>query len=320
MENSVNYFLKSKKLIEFAKDIAKNGLKQAYLFSSNDKFKNFAFCKILGLVLSCKNQNMCLSCSSCQKILDDNCLDFIVYPKEKSIVVEDVKEIIESSYVLPLENEYKIYVLNNFEEANDASQNKFLKTLEEPPKNVIFLLNTTNSDMILNTIKSRCEKIVLPKFDEDEFKELLRQNNLDFISSVFENCDNELGNYILLLESNFCEDFDFCFEMLKNMKTSSDILKYSSKILKMKNHENFFKALLSILTDCEITKIDENRIKNKSRKEDINLLSQDFSQKAIDEIIKNLIKANKELKFNTSLNLVVDCLLIDILEEKHKWN
>lgn len=320
MEESLNYFLKSEELINFAENIVRRGLKQAYLFSSADKEKNYAFCKILSMLVSCKNKNLCLQCDACQKILNNNSVDLFVYPKNNAIMVDDIKEIVDSSLILPLENEFKIYILNDFDSANIASQNKFLKTLEEPPRNVIFLLNTTKSDMVLDTIKSRCEKIVIPSFDENELKDLLEKNNIEQKSVILENCNNEFGQYVELLNKNFDETFEFCLNMLKNMKSSSDILTYSCQILKFKDLENFFIAMLKIFKDLQRSKIDENMIENKTKKAEILQISQDFSKKALDEIIKNLILANKELNFNTTVSLVIDCLLIDVLEEKHKWN
>ncbi len=127
MEN-LKYFLKSKTLVEFLTKIRNNGIKQAYLFSSLDKDKNYASCIILSLILNCKN-NLCLNCPSCTKIINDNSVDLLVYPKSKTILVDDIEEIIETCNILPLENDYKIYILNNFDEANITSQNKFLKTL-----------------------------------------------------------------------------------------------------------------------------------------------------------------------------------------------
>ncbi|MGN1208325.1 MAG: DNA polymerase III subunit delta' C-terminal domain-containing protein [Christensenellales bacterium] len=320
MESEIKYFLKSKKLMEFAKSLVQKGLKQAYLFTSQDKTKNYAFCKILSLFALCRNKSACLCCDACKKVLDENCLDFFVYPKDKSIVVDDIKEIIESCYVLPLENECKIYVLNRFDEANVSVQNKFLKTLEEPPQNVIFLLNATKSDMVLETIKSRCEKIVIPSFDELELKTLLEENNIEVNQTILENCELEFGNYVNMQSCDFEKDFEFCLSVLTNMKSSSDILKFSSQILKMKNLENFFKAMLSIFRDILVFKTQESKINNKSHSEAIETLSQDFSQKAVCEIINNLIASNKELSFNGAVNLIIDCILIDILEEKHKWN
>lgn len=318
----INYFLKSKSLIEFLNGLKNNGLKQAYLFSSNDKLENYASCEILSLLINCKN-NLCLTCDSCIKILSGNSIDLKIYPKNKenNILVEDIEEIIDSCYVLPFENEYKIYILNDFDKATISSQNKFLKTLEEPPKSVIFLLNSQKPEMILDTIKSRCEKIILPPLKKEEIKDIIITNNIKFDEISLQNCENEIGNYLTLTNTNFSNIFEFCLDMLKNMNLSSEILFYASQILKDKaNLENYFKSLIIIFNDVLRVKYNENQIKNKSKLKDIILLSQKFSEKAVNEILLNIIKYNKALSFNTNENLVVDALLINILEEKHKWN
>ena len=155
MDKYINFFSKSKTLINYLNNIKNKGLKHAYLFNSCDEIKNQTASLLLALIINCENENVCLNCKNCLKILNGNSLDIYTYPKNKSIVVDDIKEIIESAYIKPAELKNKIYILNNFDEANIASQNKFLKTLEEPPNNVIFLLNTTNLDKVLATIKSR---------------------------------------------------------------------------------------------------------------------------------------------------------------------
>lgn len=317
---SFNYFLKSETLINYLTKLKNNGLKQAYLFSSVDKQKNYASCKILSLLINCKN-NLDLTCDNCKKILDNNCVDLLNYPKNKAIVVEDIEEIINSAYILPLENEYKIYILNDFDEANLTSQNKFLKTLEEPPKNVIFMLNSTKTEMVLDTIKSRCEKIILPSLEKTEIEKILTANNVDLDNTVLDNSNGELGVYLQLSNTNFAKTFDYCINLLLNMKSSSDLLEYSTKIIKDKNNlENYFISLLSIFNDILVVKYDETKINNISNIDKIKTLSNSFSEKAVNEIIKNLIQSNKELSFNTNENLVIDTVLINILEEKHKWN
>lgn len=318
MENNINIFFKSKTLLEFANNLKKSGLKQAYLFYSNDQTKNFAFCKMLSMFEFCKTHDCCFNCEKCKKVMDDNCVDFLVYPKNQTLMVDDINEIINSCYVLPLENECKVYVLNNFDQSSVAVQNKFLKTLEEPPKNVIFMLNATKPEMVLETIKSRCEKITLPNFEKEELSVLLE--NRQIISSILENCGGDVGNYLKMEESGFDEDFKFCLNMLKNMKASSQILYYSSQILKTNHIENFFLSMMSIFKDMLIFKTCKSKIVNVSFRQEITDLSEDFSKKAIEEILNNMIKSNKELNFNTQANLVIDCVLIDILEEKHKWN
>lgn len=317
---NLDYFLESQKLIKFLTDIKNYGLKQAYLFSSNDKQKNEASSIIFSLIINCKN-NLCLTCNSCTKILSNNFLDVISYPKNKNINVEDIEEIIDSCYILPLESEYKIYILNNFDEANISSQNKFLKTLEEPPKNVIFILNSTRKNMVLDTIKSRCEIIDLPNFDLDEIKLILQKNNINLDTTIIENSNNELGNYLTLKQNDFANTFDFCLNMLKNLSSSGEILDYASQIGKNKDKlENYFLSLVSLFSDILIVKYDKNKVKNKSKLKDLIILSEKYSEKAINEILKNIILLNKQLLFNTNENLIIDSLLINILEEKHKWN
>ena len=313
----IDYFLKSETLINFLTNLKSKGLKQAYLFTSSDSQKNYLSSIILALIINCKN-NLCLNCSDCLKILNNTSVDLFVYPKNKNILVEDIEEIIESSLVLPLDSEYKIYILNNFDEANISSQNKFLKTLEEPPKNVIFLLNSTNPEKILDTIKSRCTKISLPTMKTKEIKSIIK-NSGEIDEICLNNCDNEIGIYFKLKNSGFSKTFRFCLDMLLNMNSSSDILGYSSKIIKDKdNLENYFKSLISILKDILVFK-NGYEITNKPEIEKIELLSKSFSEKAINEILNKIIDSNKALVFNTNENLVIDYILIEILEEKFKW-
>ena len=321
MKSSIDIFASDKTFKNFLQSLNARGLKQAYIFNSNDKLKNQTACKIISMIANCESESKpCFACSSCIKILNETSLDYFVYPKDKAIVVDDIKEIIDTCYVMPNENKYKIYVLNDFEKANISSQNKFLKTLENPPSNVIFLINTNNLDMVLDTIKSRVQIINLPSFDNDELEKMIKDNSLTFSQEALENCEGELGNYLKLIESPFEEILNFCFELLLNLNSSSEILNYSTKIIKDKaNLENYFIALTSIFKDALTFKFNKKLVKNKSKIDKIEEISQKFSQKAINEILNNLIESNKELNFNTNEMLIIDTILINILEERYKW-
>lgn len=312
-------FLESKTLVNFLINLREKGIKQAYIFSSTDKNKNQASCDIFSLIVSCEGENVpCLNCANCKRILGNNHIDIYHFPKGKSIVVEDIENIIDSCYVLPAENKYKIYILNDFEFANISSQNKFLKTLENPPKDVIFLINTSNLELILDTIKSRCEIINLPRLTSSEIKNILQKENIKVDDFLLEKAAGEIGKYCNLLSNKFKDQYDFCVKMLENMNSSSEILLYSSEILKNKQLENFIVALTLLFEDLLVLKLCPNR----SIQSDNKLLeiSNKFSKRAIDEILKNLLKSNNELFYNTNENLIVDTILINILEEKYKWN
>jgi len=322
MDKLLNYFSKCNSLMAFLQSLKDRGIKHAYLFTSCDELKNEMSCKLFSMLINCENEiKPCFNCKNCLKIKNENSLDVFVYPKNKAIVVEDIKEIVESSHIVPAEFEKKIYILNNFDEANIASQNKFLKTLEEPPKNVVFLLNCKNLNKVLDTIKSRCETISLPQISISEIENVIENTDVELNKIIEENCDNELGNYLLLNEKKIDKTFEFCLNLLKNLKASSEILFYSNKILKDKeNLFNYFYAFYHIFRDMLVGKINVEAIKNKTLKEEIINLSNSFNYNAILNILDNLINLNKSLSFNTNESLVIDNLLINILEEKYKWS
>lgn len=321
MDKYLTYFAKVNSLMSFLKDLKNRGLKQAYLFNSYDRLKNLSTTKLFALMINCEEKNApCFSCPNCKKILSNNSLDVFTYPKSKGIVVEDIKEIIDSCYVSPADFKYKIYILNDFENANIASQNKFLKTLEEPPKDVIFLINTTNLSKVLDTIKSRTLIINIPTINSTELNQVVENTDLTINEIIKENSDNELGNFITLTEKQVDKTFEFCVDLLLNLNSSKDLLFYSSSIVKDKeNLYNYFFALLSLFRDMLVMKIDPNKINNISLRKDIEKLSSKYSYKAICEILNKLISSNKELSYNTSETLVIDNILINILEERFKW-
>ena len=321
MDKLLNYFSKCSSLVSFLQTLKDRGLKHAYLFSSTDEIKNHTSSLLFSLLINCESENKpCFSCKNCLKILNNNSLDVFVYPKNKAIVVEDIKDIIETCYVASAEFEKKIYILNNFDEANIISQNKFLKTLEEPPQNVVFLLNCKNLSKVLDTIKSRCEVISLPQIPLCEIENAIKNTDIELNKIIEENCDNELGNYLLLNDKKIDKTFEFCINLLTNLNTSSEILKYSSEILKDKeNLFNYFYAFYNIFRDMLVAKVNLNLVKNQSLKSEILILCENFNYNSI-SILENLIDLNKSLSFNTNETLIIDNILINILEEKYKWN
>lgn len=286
------------------------------LESEDERFlKDFSY--IFALNLLCQNK-MCLKCSNCKKILDNNCLDVIRF--DKNIMVEDVEQIVETVNVVPAENEYKIYVISNFDSASERVQNKLLKTLEEPPKFVKFLLLTKNCGALLPTVLSRCEKYSLPKFENLELLYLLEGGEA-YSLPIIENCDGMYGLALSYSQNkDYLKTYELCFDMLKNMLNSSKMLQFSSKIIENKDNLMLFvKLLLNALNDIMQYNLGcEDLIKNKSKINDIQLLSSSYPANACTQIILMLNKIKQKLMFNANVNLVVDKMLLSILEVKHK--
>ena len=94
----------------------------------------------------------------CRQITDGNALDIIEIDAASNTGVENIREIIERARFAPTQARWKVYVIDECHMLSTAASNALLKTIEEPPSRVVFILATTNPERVLNTIKSRCQK------------------------------------------------------------------------------------------------------------------------------------------------------------------
>lgn len=111
------------------------------------------------------------------KLIDEeNFSDCLFYPAEgKKLTVEDAESIREESTLAPIEGDLKVFVLGDFADANTQTQNKLLKLLEEPPKNVVFLLGATTSFSVLTTVLSRTKKLEILPFPLEDVTDCLER-------------------------------------------------------------------------------------------------------------------------------------------------
>jgi len=98
----------------------------------------------------------CLECASCTAMLAGNHPDFIEMDAASHTGVDSVRQIVDSSTLLPLMGRKKIYLIDEAHMLSKAAFNAFLKILEEPPSSVLFILATTDTQKIIDTVKSRC--------------------------------------------------------------------------------------------------------------------------------------------------------------------
>ncbi|MBQ0017235.1 MAG: hypothetical protein KBT30_01220 [Clostridiales bacterium] len=294
----------------------------AILLNSDDETLLFDVAQSYAMSLSCKQENKpCLMCSNCLKVLSNNSLDTFVYPKGEVLLNDEVMEILDNLSIVPAENEYKVFIIKNFEKINPLLQNKLLKSIEEPPKFVKFVLLVKNKLQVLETIISRCEVITLPKFENSEFETLL-QNFSEEQRQILTECSN--GNLTLLnkimFDNSFIENYNFALNLLINMKKSGDLLKFSSEFIRNKQNLIIILNLISnFLNDIMmINEGDIDLVKNKYCLDKLKTLSLEFSTRAILNIQKRLLLIDEKIKSNANINLIIDDLLLSILEEK--WN
>ncbi len=157
----MNPLFDEKSLGEFFQNILlQNTLYRTFLFIGPLEFiENIVTKQIVSILLCNSEHPPCLRCSSCTKVLNGMHPDFIKYltPEQKSISIEEIREVISEAALKPWEAKYKIFLLPKIDLMLEPAANALLKILEEPPDHCIFLLTAENEAAILGTIRSRCQ-------------------------------------------------------------------------------------------------------------------------------------------------------------------
>ncbi|MBO8219997.1 DNA polymerase III subunit gamma/tau [Prochlorococcus marinus] len=135
----------------------------AYLFNGPRGTGKTSSARIFAKSLNCQafeqpTISPCGKCDLCRQITDGNALDIIEIDAASNTGVENIREIIERARFAPTLARWKVYVIDECHMLSSAASNALLKTIEEPPSRVVFILATTNPERVLNTIQSRCQK------------------------------------------------------------------------------------------------------------------------------------------------------------------
>lgn len=112
-----------------------------------------------------KHMIPCLQCTSCKAMLTGKHPDFIEMDAASHTGVDNVRQIIDASSLMPLMGRKKIYLIDEAHMLSKAAFNAFLKILEEPPASVLFILATTDPDKIIDTVRSRCFQLFFKPID-----------------------------------------------------------------------------------------------------------------------------------------------------------
>ena len=250
--------------------------------------------------------------------------DVEFYPKnEKGISSDDINDLIEKSFYKPLESNKKLFVLCGGENMTVASQNKLLKTLEEPPENTYILIGVRSEFPLLQTVKSRVKKLEIEAFSFEQLFSALKEKCSDSekLQSSISVSDGTYGNaYSLYTSEKFSLICEYAQSVLFDMKSSREVLDYSVRFDKLGID---IAELLSVL-ECYLEDMlfffqgKKELIKNKIILEKISNPN-GFNLSSVVYALEQIAETDKRKKANCTNPMMIERLLFSILEGKHTW-
>ncbi len=276
--------------------IEQNKLTHSYLFLGPSGVGKTLFAREFAKMILCSSEKKaCGKCKSCLQLEENNQPDFIlIEPEDGSIKIEKIRQMQAKVLEKPILSSKKVYVIKDADCMTKEAQNCLLKTLEEPPVYITIILVGSNESLFLNTIRSRCMKILFQKIEDETLKKYLQTNH------ITQNLTKER-----------LQSFEGSIERAIKIEERKEIYDEVQKI--------FFNVEKYTLVDV-IGKLDP-LYKNKDIIYDLlDYIMIIFAQKTIEEekyitYIETIEEVKKNLKSNSNYDMSIDKLLYKIWEE-----
>jgi len=162
----------------FKNQIKTGRIGHAYLFCGTRGTGKTSVAKILARAVNCENPingNPCNECPTCKAILSESSMNVLEMDAASNNGVDDIRQIRDQVQYPPVDGKYKVYIIDEVHMLSQAAFNAFLKTLEEPPEYVIFVLATTEPNKLPITILSRCQRYDFKRISTDVIADRLRE-------------------------------------------------------------------------------------------------------------------------------------------------
>lgn len=207
--------------------IVESKIAHAYLFCGPRGTGKTTVAKIFAKAINCEDKNHapCMHCDHCKESEDGTHPDIIEIDAASNNGVEEARNLIEKVKYAPLQGKYKIYIIDEVHMMSTGAFNALLKTIEEPPAHVIFILATTEPHKVISTIISRCQRFDFLKISDEGMKNVLA----DVLRKEQVVYEEEALNLIIQLADGGMRDalsiLDQCISYANDKLTVEDIRK-----------------------------------------------------------------------------------------------
>ena len=310
------------------KAIEYHKVSHAYILAGEEGMGRKTLAKAFAMTLLCERSDKepCMQCHACRQILSGNHPDviWVTHEKPASIGVDDIRtQINDTIYIKPYSSSYKIYMVDEADKMTVQAQNALLKTIEEPPSYAVIILMTTNQEVFLPTILSRCIQLNLRPLKNHVVSDYLTETmgvpeEKANIYAAF--ARGNLGKAIHLASS---EEFSLLFRqvltLLKNIK-EMDIAMLLDSIKKLQEDNldlyeclDFMQLWYRDILMFKVTK-DINMLVFKEEYSVVSRLCQKSSYEGLETILNAIEKAKTRLDANVNTDLALELMLLTMKE------
>ena len=241
----------------------------------------------------------CHICSSCIKFDSNNHPDFLWLDSEdgKSIKIDQVRYLQEKIAEKPILSNNKVYIINNSDLMTTEAQNCLLKTLEEPPEYATIILILSNENKLLNTIKSRCTKIIFHNLTNEDLEKYAKDNGISINNELLSIAEGSIARLNDL--QNHIDDYNSLDKIIRNI-ASKDIVDIWNEADILYGAKDSINSLLDYLSIVFFRKLKETK--------EISYIN----------CIETIEMTKKRLSANANYDMCIDNLLRKIWEEFHE--
>ena len=304
----------------------------AYLFSGPRGTGKTTAAKIFARAVNCLNykDGLCNECKNCIYSGQKECMDIIEIDAASNNGVDEIRELRNKVKILPSELKYKVYIIDEVHMLSIGAFNALLKTLEEPPEHVIFILATTDPQKIPNTIISRCQTFQFKKISPNDIKQMLKKIDLnekieiedEVLTSIASASDGGLRDAIGLLDKlssyklgkiTYNDFLTMNGQIIENelLEFENSILAYKTDVMleKIENYYNNGKDLVQILKQL-IYHLKDILINYYMKNENL-----EYSEKEIVELVSLLNEKISDIKKSDDIKVYVEILLLHFINQ-----